>query len=55
MYAVLHIKEFHFRADGNGPTSPVLAGPVFLKVKNKVHFYKKASNKQKCYGDFWTC
>ena len=27
-----------FRAGGNGPAAPVLAGPVFLKV---VHFYKK--------------
>ena len=25
----------------NGVTAPVWAGPVFLKVKNKFHFYKK--------------
>ena len=29
------------RADGSGPAAPVLAGPVFLKVKVKFHFYKK--------------
>ena len=26
-----------YRADGNGPAAPVLAGPVFLK---NFHFYK---------------
>ena len=32
----------HFtRAGGNGPAAPVLAGPVFLKVKMKFNFYKK--------------
>ena len=30
-----------FRAGGNGPAAPVLAGPVFLKVKMKFNFYKK--------------
>ena len=29
------------RAGGNGPAAPVLAGPVFLKVKMKFKFYKK--------------
>ena len=29
------------RAGGNGPAAPVLAGPVFLKVKMKFNFYKK--------------
>ena len=29
------------RAGGNGPAAPVLAGPVFLKVKVKFHFYNK--------------
>ena len=28
------------RAGGNGSAAPVLAGPVFLKVKIKIHFYK---------------
>ena len=28
------------RAGRNSPAVPVLAGPVFLKVKMKVHFYK---------------
>ena len=30
-----------FRAGGNGPAALVLAGPVFVKVKMEVHFYKK--------------
>ena len=30
-----------FRAGGNGLAAPVLAGPVFLKVKMKFNFYKK--------------
>ena len=29
------------RASINGPADPVLAGPVFLKVEMKFHFYKK--------------
>ena len=29
------------RAGGNGPTAPVLAGPVFLKAKMKFNFCKK--------------
>ena len=29
------------RAGGNGPAAPVLARPVFLKVKMKFNFYKK--------------
>ena len=29
------------RASGIGAAAPVLAGPVFLKVKVKYHFYKK--------------
>ena len=35
-----------FTAGRNGPAAPVLAGPVFLKVKMKFNFYKKeVSNK----------
>ena len=29
------------KAGRSNPTTPVLAGPVFLKVKIKYHFYKK--------------
>ena len=29
------------RADGSGPAAPVMARPVFLKVKVKFHCYKK--------------
>ena len=29
------------RAGGNGPAAPVLARPVFLKVKMKYNFYEK--------------
>ena len=29
------------RAGGNGVAAPVLAGPVFLKIKKKFNFYKK--------------
>ena len=29
-----------YRASGNGPAAPVLAGPVFLKVKMKFNFTK---------------
>ena len=35
--------------------APILAGPVFLKVKNISIFLQKVSNKEKCYPDFWTC
>ena len=35
-------------AGGIGPAAPVLAGPVFLKVKTKFLFLQKASNKQNC-------
>ena len=31
---------WYSRAGGNSPAAPVLAGPVFLKVKMEVHFYK---------------
>ena len=31
----------YFRANGNSPAAPVLAGPVFLKIKITFHFYKK--------------
>ena len=34
-YANIH------RAGGNCPAAPVLAEPVFLKVKMKFNFYKK--------------
>ena len=33
------------RAGGNGPATPVLARPVFLKVKNKNPFLQKAIRK----------
>ena len=33
-------QAYKIRAGGNGPAAPVLAGPVFLKVKMKVYFYK---------------
>ena len=29
------------RASRNGPAVPILAGPVYLKVKMKLNFYKK--------------
>ena len=29
------------RASGSGPAAPILAKPVFLKVKIKVYFYKQ--------------
>ena len=29
------------KAVANGPVGQVLAGPLFLKVKTKFHFYKK--------------
>ena len=31
---------YYYRAGGNGPAAPVLAGPVFFKVKMNFHFYK---------------
>ena len=31
----------------SGPAAPVLAGPVFLKVKNKLPFLQIVSTKQK--------
>ena len=43
------------KAVGNGPVGQVLAGPLFLKIKNKISIYQKPSNKQKYYDDFWAC
>ena len=37
-----------FRASGNGPAAPVLAGPVFLKVKNRSPFLQKAGSQEEC-------
>ena len=31
----------NYRAGGISPAAPVLAGPVFLKVKTKFHFCKR--------------
>ena len=31
----------HTKTHGNGPAALVLAGPGFVKVKIKFHFYKK--------------
>ena len=59
-----NIYWFHrFRAGGNGPAAPVLAGPVFLNVKNRspflqkaeVHFYKKQVVKKSASVICWTC
>ena len=44
-----------YKASGSDLAAPVLAGPFFLKSKNKIPFLNLASNKQKCYCDFWTC
>ena len=38
--APFHLYYSDSRAGGNGPAAPVLAGPVFLKVKNKSIFAK---------------
>ena len=38
----------YFRASRNGLAAPVLARPVFLKVKDEFSFLQKASNKLKC-------
>ena len=36
-------------AGRNGPAAPVLAGPIFVKVKLNFNCYKKqVANKQKC-------
>ena len=43
------------KAIANDLVGQVLVGPLFLKVLNKIPFYKKANNKQKCQGNFWTC
>ena len=46
----------YYRAGGNGPAAPVLAGPVFSQgEKNKSPFLRKASDEEKCWCDFWTC
>ena len=44
--------EIH-KAVANSPVGQVLAGPLFLKVKQNSIPYK-ASNKQNVWGDFWT-
>ena len=42
-------RQSYSSTGGNGPAALVLAGPVFLKVKVKFHFYEKqVANKQKC-------
>ena len=41
------INSIHIYRDGeNGPAALVLAGPIFLKVKNESPFLHKVSNKQ---------
>ena len=35
-----------FRAGGNGLAAPVLAGPVFLKLKNRSPFLQKAGSEE---------
>ena len=35
-----------YKGIGSGPAGPVLAGPLFIKVKTKFHF-AEVSNKQK--------
>ena len=46
VHYIISSKYHGFRAGGNGPTALVLAGPVFLKVKNKSPFLQKANNKE---------
>ena len=42
MHYIISSKYHGFRAGENSPSPPVLAGPVFLKMKKiKVRFYKK--------------
>ena len=38
---LINMLTYKYRAGGNGPAAPVLAKPVFLKVKIKIHFHKK--------------
>ena len=41
--------RYIYRAGGNCPAAPVLAGPFFLNVKIKCNFYKKqVINKSAC-------
>ena len=44
-----------FRAHGNGPAAPVLAGPLFLKLKNKSPFLQKQVVKKSASVIYWTC
>ena len=48
VHYIISSKYHGFRAGENGPAALVLAGSVFLKVKNKSPFLQKASNKEKC-------
>ena len=45
-YDILLIKQTQCKAIANGPVGQVLAGPLFLKVKQN-SILQKASNKQK--------
>ena len=38
------------RGVGGGPAGPVLAGPLFIKVKTKFHFAKSVINKSASIG-----
>ena len=40
-HAMTTSQYYCYRAGEIGPDTPVLAGPVFLKVKIKFHFYKR--------------
>ena len=40
VHYIISLKYHGFRAGGNGLAAPVLAGPVFLRVKNRSPFYK---------------
>ena len=48
-HAMTTSQYYCYRAGEIGPDTPVLAGPVFLKVKIKFHFYKRqVINKSAC-------
>ena len=46
VHYIISSKYHGFRAGANGPAAPVLAGSVFLKVKNRSPFLQKAGSRE---------
>ena len=44
-----------YKARGNGPAIPVLAGSVFSQGDSRIPLLLKAGKEAKCQCNFWAC